>query len=211
MDSELLAQPGWVGGWSELTINTQKLVAFYHILSSASVNESIYKWSGHKSGTFSTRGWPWWLIVWVPLPSPSLSISMMVRSTTLIFFLFGMIHRTHTWYLSRTPRTYSCKFFLAGVNFYRFNAKNWHFRQILREKVAFFGVNFILQKFCQCKRNDKYQVCSQLLSKNVLITIWLNWISIWKKTQACKLPQLHQNLILSPHKLVAPPNNNYMQ
>ena len=27
----------------------------------------------------------------------------------------------------------SCKFFLAGVN-----AKNWHFRQILREKVAFF-------------------------------------------------------------------------
>ena len=31
-----------------------------------------------------------------------------------------------------------CKFFLAGVNFYRFIAKNWHFRQILREKVAFF-------------------------------------------------------------------------
>ena len=28
--------------------------------------------------------------------------------------------------------------FLAGVNFYRFNAKNWYFRQILREKVAFF-------------------------------------------------------------------------
>ena len=34
-----------------------------------------------------------------------------------------------------------CKFFLAGVNFYRFNAKNWHFRQILREKVAFFLQN----------------------------------------------------------------------
>ena len=31
-----------------------------------------------------------------------------------------------------------CKFFLAGVSFYRFNAKNWHFWQILREKVAFF-------------------------------------------------------------------------
>ena len=45
---------------------------------------------------------------------------------------------TYTSYLSRTPRTYSCKFFLAGVNFYRFTAKNWHFRQILREKVAFF-------------------------------------------------------------------------
>ena len=44
----------------------------------------------------------------------------------------------HTWYLSRTPRIYLCKIFLAGVNFYRFNVKNWHFRQILREKVAFF-------------------------------------------------------------------------
>ena len=44
----------------------------------------------------------------------------------------------HTSYLSRTPQIYLCKFFLAGVNFYRFNAKNWHFRQILREKVAFF-------------------------------------------------------------------------
>ena len=44
----------------------------------------------------------------------------------------------HTSYLSRTPRIYSCNFFLAGVNFYRFNAKNWHFRQILCEKVLFF-------------------------------------------------------------------------
>ena len=33
----------------------------------------------------------------------------------------------HTSYLSRTPRTHSCKFFLTGVNFYRFNAKNWQF------------------------------------------------------------------------------------
>ena len=61
--------------------------------------------------------------------------------------------------MSREPREFLCKFFLAGVNFYRFNAENWHFRQILREKVAFFGVNFILQKFCPCKKNDKYQVC----------------------------------------------------
>ena len=44
----------------------------------------------------------------------------------------------HTSYMSREPRVYPCKFFLAGINFYRFNAKNWHFRQILREKVAFF-------------------------------------------------------------------------
>ena len=58
-----------------------------------------------------------------------------------------------------------CKFFWAGVNFYRFNAKNWQklakigvfrckFRCILAEigeKLASFGVNFILQKFCLCK------------------------------------------------------------
>ena len=33
----------------------------------------------------------------------------------------------HTWYLSRAPRAYPCKFFLPGVNCYRFNAKNWRF------------------------------------------------------------------------------------
>ena len=33
----------------------------------------------------------------------------------------------HTSYLSRKPREFSCKFFLAGVNFFRFNAKIWHF------------------------------------------------------------------------------------
>ena len=44
----------------------------------------------------------------------------------------------HTSYLSRASRVCPCKFFLAGVNFYIFNAKNWHFRQILREKVAIF-------------------------------------------------------------------------
>ena len=35
--------------------------------------------------------------------------------------------QNHTWYLSRAPREYPCKFLLAGVNFYRFNAKNWQF------------------------------------------------------------------------------------
>ena len=44
----------------------------------------------------------------------------------------------HTSNLSRIPRVYPCKFFLPGENFYRFNTKNWHFRQMLREKVAFF-------------------------------------------------------------------------
>ena len=33
----------------------------------------------------------------------------------------------HTSYLSRTPRIYSCKYFLAGVIFFRFNAKIWQF------------------------------------------------------------------------------------
>ena len=35
--------------------------------------------------------------------------------------------RDHTWYLSRLLRACPCKFFLAGVNFDRFNAKNWQF------------------------------------------------------------------------------------
>ena len=51
---------------------------------------------------------------------------------------YGHNPHQHTSYLSRTHGRCPCKFFLAGVNFYRFNAKNWHFRQILREKVAFF-------------------------------------------------------------------------
>ena len=40
-----------------------------------------------------------------------------------------LVHKSefHTWYLSRTPRTYSCKFFLAGVIFFRFNRKIWQF------------------------------------------------------------------------------------
>ena len=41
--------------------------------------------------------------------------------------------------LSRIPRVYLCKFFLAGVNFYRFNAKNWHFStDFTRKKWRFF-------------------------------------------------------------------------
>ena len=44
----------------------------------------------------------------------------------------------HTSYLSRIPRIYPCKFFLAGVNFYRFNAKNWHFDRFYVKKWLFF-------------------------------------------------------------------------
>ena len=43
------------------------------------------------------------------------------------------------------------KFFLAGVNFYRFNAKNWYFRQILRKKVAFFTDSTRKIGVFQCK------------------------------------------------------------
>ena len=70
----------------------------------------------------------------------------------------------HTSYLSRAPHIYSCKFFLARVNFFffRFNAKIWQFTvyfAVMTLKIgnfvviyAFFGVNFILQKFCLCKK-----------------------------------------------------------
>merc|ERR1711963_1390549 len=92
----------------------------------------------------------------------------MIILSALRFYFF------HTSYLSRTPRIYSCKFFLAGVNFFRFNAKiwqltvyfavitqkNWQFTVYFVVIYAFFGVNFTLQKFCSCKKNDKYQVCS---------------------------------------------------
>ena len=43
----------------------------------------------------------------------------------------------HTSYLSREPWEFSCKFFLAGVNFYRFNAKNWQF-------TVYFVVMYVL-------------------------------------------------------------------
>ena len=35
--------------------------------------------------------------------------------------------------------------------------------------MAFFGVNFILQKFCPCKKNDKYKVCARKK------TFFFNW------------------------------------
>ena len=47
----------------------------------------------------------------------------------------------HTSYLSWTPRIYSCKFFLASVNFYRFNAKNWQFTvyfAVITQKIGNF-------------------------------------------------------------------------
>ena len=49
--------------------------------------------------------------------------------------------RGHTWYLSRAPRAYPCKFFLGGVNFYRFNVKNWQFTvyfAVITQKIGNF-------------------------------------------------------------------------
>ena len=43
------------------------------------------------------------------------------------FYISIMLGWEHTSYLSRTRGRCPCKFFLAGVNFYRFNTKNWQF------------------------------------------------------------------------------------
>ena len=61
------------------------------------------------------------------------------RCCSIFVNLFAIFD--HTWYLSRTPRIYSCKFFLAGVNFYRFNAKNWQFTvyfAVITQKIGNF-------------------------------------------------------------------------
>ena len=106
----------------------------------------------------------------------------------------------HSSYLSREPRVYSCKFFLAGVNFYRFNAKNWHFRQILRKKVAFFftdltwkigvfGCKFYSHKNCVSVKKMtiirydtfEFDVILMLLFNFIFIMILISafWSYIW--------------------------------
>ena len=64
---------------------------------------------------FSTLDWPYKM-------SCSYQISAAIKARDHLEKAKG-----HTWYLSRAPRACLCKFFLAGVNFYRFNAKNWQF------------------------------------------------------------------------------------
>ena len=39
-----------------------------------------------------------------------------------------------------------------------------------RNLRVFFGVNFILQKFCLCKKNDKYQVCKISTEHQILMS-----------------------------------------
>ena len=36
--------------------------------------------------------------------------------------------------------------------------------------MRFFGVNFILQKFCSCKKNDKYEVCLYYFLTHISLT-----------------------------------------
>ena len=51
---------------------------------------------------------------------------------------------THTSYLSRAHERGSCKFFLAGVNFYRFNAKNLQFTVyfvVITQKIGNCGLS----------------------------------------------------------------------
>ena len=87
---------------------------------------------------------------------------MSPRQSSVTFLIFPLTPRAmpgclHTSYLSREPREFSCKFLLAGVNFYRFNAKNWQFTLYFVLIYAFFQCKFYSPKFCQCKKNDKYQ------------------------------------------------------
>ena len=61
---------------------------------------------------------------------------------TLALWHLGILaYYKHTSYLSRKPREFSCNFFLAGVNFYRFNAKNWQFTvyfAVITQKIGNF-------------------------------------------------------------------------
>ena len=88
---------------------------------------------------------PWPLCLWQYIKTNSLTKIFETGIETLYekksfksITCISDISIAHTFYLSQTPQTCLCKKKLPGVNFYRFNAKNWHFRQILREKVAFF-------------------------------------------------------------------------
>ena len=79
-----------------------------------------------------------------PLPNRCVWTSLW-RGTGILGTGFkpGETTKEHTSYLSRMPRIYSCKNFLAGVNFYRFNAKNWQFTvyfAVITQKLAIYCV-----------------------------------------------------------------------
>ena len=68
--------------------------------------------------------------------------------------MYKFIWPTHTWYLLREPQVYPCKFFLAGVNFYRFKigifkrfyAKKWRFFTDSTRKIGVFWCKFYSPK-----------------------------------------------------------------
>ena len=79
-----------------------------------------------------------------PLSSCLLSSEMRGKNIFLLSrlpLIVGIPHICHERHRRRL-----CKFILAGVNIYRFNAKNWQFTVLFVIIYAFFGVNFILQK-----------------------------------------------------------------
>ena len=51
---------------------------------------------------------------------------------------------------------------------------------VLAEIDVFFGVNFILQKFCLCKKNDKNQECARAgcVTFNKLLGALVHWLQI---------------------------------
>ena len=122
-------------------------------------------------------------------------------------------HSLHTSYLSRTPQIYSCKFFLAGVNFFRFNAKIWQFTvyfAVITQKIGnflcilllftrFFGVNFILQKFCSCKKMTNMRYATKINNYLALKIPVLMPFPIFELL--CQVLQLLPELILLNHKL----------
>ena len=79
----------------------------------------------------------------------------------------------HTSYLSRAPRAATVYIFFARCKFL----------QIEREKLAIhcvnFGVNFILQKFWLCKKNDKYEVWFDPCVLTEANEQWPNRMLIW--------------------------------
>ena len=74
---------------------------------------------------------PFYLIRWLTRAS-SLRIRRTLVEMALFITNYGVSvcageGTMHTSYLSRTRGRRPCKFFLAGVNFYRFYAKKWRF------------------------------------------------------------------------------------
>ena len=63
----------------------------------------------------------------------------------------------------------------------------------------FFGVNFILQKFCQCKKNDKYQVWPYNEEEETHNTILLK-IQIQTQTQIHIQTQIQIQIQTQIHK-----------